>query len=110
MKKMCSYKFRLYPTPEQMEVLTGWNGQLRFIWNKLLELNQTKYATEKKFVFSNEMQKLLPGFKKEYEWLDAPHRNHYKTKLKISIEPLKIAIKEARAFLCSKPSIAIIQA
>jgi len=70
--KRISYKYRIYPTIHQEQTLIEWLGQLRFIWNKLLEINNLKYETEKKFEFKYEMKKRLPGFKKEYNWINAP--------------------------------------
>ena len=31
-----AFKYRIYPTPEQERILSGWQGQLRFIWNQFL--------------------------------------------------------------------------
>lgn len=32
-----SYRFRVYPTAEQVERLAQWDGALRFLWNVALE-------------------------------------------------------------------------
>jgi hypothetical protein len=39
------YRYRIYPTPAQVERLTGWEAALRFLWNvaneqRVLELKQ----------------------------------------------------------------------
>jgi putative transposase len=67
-----SYKFRLSPTKEQEKTFIEWQGQLRFVWNQFLSLNIKKYETEKKFIFKYDLKKLLPGMKKQYNWLNAP--------------------------------------
>jgi len=72
MQKISAYKIRLNPTPDQIHMLIGWQGQLRFVWNKLLEINVNKYNSEKKFEFRYDMKKRLPALKKEFEWLNAP--------------------------------------
>jgi putative transposase len=68
----CSYKFRLYPTTDQEQVLVGWLGQLRFIWNHMLEINKKKYELEKKFEFRYDLKKRLPELKKQYDWISVP--------------------------------------
>jgi len=67
-----AYKYRIYPTKEQEQVLINWLGQTRYIWNKFLEQNITKYKLEKKFIFRYDLKKQLPGMKKEHDWLNAP--------------------------------------
>jgi putative transposase len=70
--KMITYKYRMYPTTEQEQTLVGWMGQLRFVWNKLLQSNIEKYELEKKFNFRFDMQRTLPQMKKDHEWITAP--------------------------------------
>ena len=67
-----AYKYRIYPTKEQEQVLINWFGQTRYVWNKFLEQNIAKYKLEKKFIFIYELKRQLPGMKKELDWLDAP--------------------------------------
>jgi len=70
--QMKAYRYRLYPTKDQEQVLIGWLGQLRFIWNKLLEDNIKQYEENKTFSFRYEMKRRLPQMKKDMPWLDAP--------------------------------------
>ena len=49
MQKISAYKIRLNPTTDQIQTLIGWQGQIRFVWNMMLEININKYDTEKKF-------------------------------------------------------------
>ena len=32
-----TFRFRIYPTPEQVETLNRWEDALRFLWNVALE-------------------------------------------------------------------------
>lgn len=72
MKNQITYKYRLYPTKSQDELLNQWLGQGRFVWNKLLEKNIARYEEEKKFNFKYDMVLDLPKLKKEFEFLQAP--------------------------------------
>lgn len=71
MKTQKTYKLRLYPTKTQAEQLKQFGGNCRWLWNHLLHLNQERYAAEKKFIFYNDMTKMLPLMKKEIDWLGA---------------------------------------
>ncbi|WP_239500148.1 helix-turn-helix domain-containing protein [Desulfurobacterium thermolithotrophum] len=42
------YRFRLYPTREQIEFLNRQIGHCRFVYNKLLEIAKKDYETEGK--------------------------------------------------------------
>lgn len=64
-----AYKFRLYPTQEQVSALRQHGGNARFLWNALLRLNQDKYESEKKFIFAHDMVVSLPQLKKEHDFL-----------------------------------------
>jgi len=79
MQKISAYKIRLKPTSDQIQTLIGWQGQLRFIWNMMLEINIRKYDTEKKFEFRYDMQKRLPALKKAHRWLNAPAHAYQNT-------------------------------
>lgn len=69
MKTQKAYKLRLYPTRNQAEQLKQFGGTCRWLWNRLLHLNQEKYKTDRKFIFYNDMAKMLPLMKKETDWL-----------------------------------------
>lgn len=69
MKIRRAYKFRLYPTKEQVAALRQHGGNARFLWNALLRLNQDKYESEKKFIFAHDMVTSLPQLKKEHDFL-----------------------------------------
>jgi putative transposase len=62
-------KIRIYPTDEQESYLAQCFGNTRWLWNYMVNATTTAYKeTAKSLVFAA-MDKLLPGLKKEYEWL-----------------------------------------
>lgn len=65
------YRYRLYPTPEQERQFRLFAGGARFVWNLFLEWNMRYYEDQKKFLFYNDMAKLLTRVKKldDYKWL-----------------------------------------
>jgi putative transposase len=64
-----SYQVRIYPKEEQSQQLKSMIGSCRWLWNHLLELNINEYNINKKFIFFNDMSKMLPQLKKKYPWL-----------------------------------------
>lgn len=64
-----AYKYRIYPTQEQKQVLEQHFGNCRWFWNYALNLCETTYRETGKGLTRNAIQKLLPELKKEYEWL-----------------------------------------
>ena len=64
-----AYKYRIYPTDEQKQVLEQHFGNCRWFWNYSLNLCETTYRETGKGLTRNAIQKLLPRLKKEYEWL-----------------------------------------
>ena len=64
-------KYRLYPTQNQKEMLSQSFGNVRWLYNYLLNLNIETYKTTGKGLSRNQMQKLLPSLKKDEEtiWL-----------------------------------------
>lgn len=63
--------FEVYPNQKQEKILVQWLGQARFVWNHMLSKNIEKYDSEKKFLFSYDMNIMLPTLKKEVDtiWL-----------------------------------------
>ena len=87
------YRFRLYPTKEQVEFLNKQIGHCRFVYNKLLEIAKEGYEREGKKWNYYEYKKLLPELKEEYpflkeansqslqeavKWLDRAFKNFFK--------------------------------
>lgn len=68
-----AYKYRIYPTSEQQVLLAKSFGSARWFYNYGLELTSKTYQETGKGLSRNDIIKLLPGLKKEYEWLtEAP--------------------------------------
>lgn len=63
------YNYRLYPTPLQEQTMLQIAGNNRWLWNHFLRLNIEEYTKSKKFIFRYDLQKLLPGLKKNHLWL-----------------------------------------
>ena len=68
-----SYKFRLYPTPEQTSVLKGHGGCTRFAWNSLLEFSKEQKKITGKYPNQSALQKYLITLKSEHEFLKTAH-------------------------------------
>ncbi|NEN95470.1 MAG: IS200/IS605 family element transposase accessory protein TnpB [Moorea sp. SIO1F2] len=64
-----AYKFRLYPDNSQHIALARSFGCARWFWNYALTLCQQTYQDTGKSLSRAAIQGLLPGLKKEYEWL-----------------------------------------
>lgn len=62
-------KVRIYPTLEQESYLVQCFGNTRWLWNYLLNATTSAYKETGKGLSKAAMDKLLPGLKKEYEWL-----------------------------------------
>ncbi|WP_445173450.1 RNA-guided endonuclease InsQ/TnpB family protein [Microcoleus sp.] len=62
-------KIRIYPTDEQESYLVQCFGNTRWLWNYMLNATTTAYKETGKGFSKAAMDKLLPGLKKEYEWL-----------------------------------------
>ncbi len=68
-----AFKYRIYPTSEQSVLLAKSFGCTRWFYNYALNLTSETYKQTGKGLSRNEMVKLLPSLKKEYEWLtEAP--------------------------------------
>jgi putative transposase len=62
-------KYRIYPTNEQKVALAKSFGCCRWYWNYALNLCQETFKATGKGLSRGAIQGLLPGLKKEYEWL-----------------------------------------
>jgi putative transposase len=62
-------KLRIYPTDEQESYLAQCFGNTRWLWNYMLTATTIAYKETGKGLSKAAMDKLLPGLKKEYEWL-----------------------------------------
>lgn len=68
---LIGYKFRIYPTDDQMLFFKKHFGCCRFIYNYLLNLRETLYAKFQKTISGFEAKRHISILKKtkEYEWL-----------------------------------------
>lgn len=64
-KVTVSIKQRLLPTPGQVSVLRGYQGQARFVWNQMLHLRKTNA------IMPREMSTMLAVLREQHDWLKA---------------------------------------
>jgi len=71
MVRRVGYRFRIYPTKEQIVFFEKHFGCCRFIYNYLLALKDRMYKDDKTNISELELKKEIPKLKKEkeYEWL-----------------------------------------
>ena len=69
MKADMGRKYRLYPTREQEEVLTGWGHSARALWNLALEQRQYVYRQRGVTLRSMEQSLYLTAARAEVDWL-----------------------------------------
>ena len=83
-----SYKYRLYPTVQQAELIRKHIGACRFVYNLALEVKNYAYTTQRKNVSCFELICQLTSLKDECQWLrEAPPTqsicNRCKNKFKV---------------------------
>jgi len=66
---MKAYKVKIYPNKTQQKALDANFGCCRFVYNKMIEINQKKYHRTGKGLSSYEMSAYLPKIKKQYTFL-----------------------------------------
>jgi putative transposase len=66
-----AFKYRIYPTPEQVSLIHKTFGCVRFVYNHMLAHRKEIYEQfkEDKEALKQQKYKLPADFKKEYEWL-----------------------------------------
>lgn len=64
-----AYKYRLYPTNSQKELIHKHCGSVRFLYNLALETKTTAYLGNKVILSRYDLQKQLVDLKKELPWL-----------------------------------------
>lgn len=69
MEQMKAYKFRIYPSEVQKQLIEKSFGCSRFIYNNMLALQIKTYEEEGKSYSKYDLVKRIPSLKKEYEWL-----------------------------------------
>jgi len=73
MEQRKSYKFRLYPTNEQKQLLAKQFGATRFVYNYFLNLRIKTYEETGKGLTYNQTSNKLTELKREILWLKEPH-------------------------------------
>jgi len=63
------FKYRLYPTDSQINLINKHIGSVRFVYNLALECKQMAYAGNKVNLSCFDLMSQLPELKKECEWL-----------------------------------------
>jgi putative transposase len=71
-KMLKAYKYRIYPTNEQKDLLIRSMGCARWFYNYALNLTSQTYKDTGKGLSRNDIINLLPRLKKEHEWLVEP--------------------------------------
>ena len=69
MEQMKSYKFRIYPSEIQKQLIEKSFGCTRFVYNHMLALQIKIYKEQGKSYSKYDLVKMIPSLKKEYEWL-----------------------------------------
>ena len=64
-----AYKFRIYPTKKQKELLAKTFGCVRFVYNHFLAKKIELYEKDKTSLTYNQCSRLLTELKGEFEWL-----------------------------------------
>lgn len=80
---MKTYKYRIYPTKEQQQMLAHYFGNVRFVYNRALETRDNLYKNWKKPNLYM-IQNMLPSLKEQYPWL----KNNYAQTLQSPIRDL----------------------
>lgn len=63
------YTVKIYPNKAQAELLGKHFGCVRWVYNKLIEINQKRYHRTGRGMSGYDMQNMLPGLKLQYPWL-----------------------------------------
>jgi len=71
MKQKRAYKYRVYPTPEQQQILARTFGCCRFVYNWALRLKTDAYYNEQQRLYYKDVSERLTDLKKQddYRWL-----------------------------------------
>jgi len=84
------YKYRLYPTATQKNLISKHIGSSRFVYNLALQTKNTAYLGSKHNFSAFDLIKQLPELKKECEWLKEVNSQS----LQQSIQNMDIAFKK----------------
>ena len=68
-----TYKFRLKPAEEHFHMLKQHGGNVRFVWNKLLEYSNSQKQLTGKYPSQNDLQKHILTLKTQNEFIKISH-------------------------------------
>ena len=92
-----AYKYRIYPTQEQRVLIAKSLGSCRWLYNYALNKTNEQYKATGKGLSRNDIIKLLPQLKKEYQWLrDPPSQTLQQVALDLSSAFLNFFEKRAQ--------------
>ncbi|MGF1481084.1 MAG: RNA-guided endonuclease InsQ/TnpB family protein [Cyanophyceae cyanobacterium] len=91
-------KVRIYPEPEQQQLLAKAMGCCRWWWNRALKISNQTYKETGKSISRNGLNAWLPKLKQEFEWLgtDVYSQSLQQTTLNLSRAFLNFFEKRAR--------------
>jgi len=93
MKNHKSYKFRLNPTKEQTAVLVQHGGNVRFVWNKLLEFANNEKKENGKYPNQSVLQKKIVDLKAENDFVKLGHSQPLQINASKLVETIHHAFK-----------------
>jgi putative transposase len=73
-----AFRYRVYPTPKQIERLSAWEGALRFLWNLALEQHRiglSRCGDDKRYPTAFDQINELTALRAELPWLADVPRN-----------------------------------
>lgn len=77
-----AFKYRIYPTKKQQELIQKTFGCCRFVYNYYLNIRKESYEKDKTSITYNMCSKDLTLLKKELEWLKEPDKDALQKSLK----------------------------
>ena len=70
-----SYKYRIYPTDDQIVKLSNIFGQVRFVYNLGLETKINAWKTHRKSISAFDLNNQIKDLKDHIDWIDAPSQS-----------------------------------
>lgn len=89
-----TYQFRLDPTEDQLTVLHQHGGNIRFVWNKLLDFANKQKEINKKYPNQSELQKKIIEIKNENDFLKQNHSQPVQINATRIVEAFRKAFSE----------------
>lgn len=78
-----AFRYRIYPSKKQQELIQKTFGCVRFVYNYFLDLRINEYKEKQKSLSYYDMSKLLTQLKQENDWLKEPDKDSLQKALKI---------------------------